>query len=296
MLADGSRRPISDLKLGDRVLATDPKTGRTAGKAVTRLHLNRDSDLTDVTVSDGKSGKQTVLKTTQNHPFWDATDRRWVDAGQLQPDHRLLVHDTKRLEGDGSGAGMGGGGPGRAVTVVAVRNHSGDNEMRDLTVADIHTYYVIAGDTPVLVHNCGEAGNASFVRYQNLPAKTGPWKAYQEHVTGRDYEEVWNPNGRNVQVDGGPRKYTVEAKWMGRNDAAFESSPYHPGNFFDEAKFVDQTRRLLALARDQQSMGVRYAVSNQIGANFTRTLLGERFPEEMKSGYLGVFHVPGDGM
>jgi hypothetical protein len=27
--------------------------------------------------------------------------------------------------------------------------------MRDLTVADLHTYYVVAGTTPVLVHNCG---------------------------------------------------------------------------------------------------------------------------------------------
>ncbi|MER5702788.1 hypothetical protein ABT023_12705 [Micromonospora sp. NPDC002296] len=29
--------------------------------------------------------------------------------------------------------------------------------MRDLTVANVHTYYVIAGNTPVLVHNCGDA-------------------------------------------------------------------------------------------------------------------------------------------
>jgi hypothetical protein len=27
--------------------------------------------------------------------------------------------------------------------------------MRDITVADIHTYHVLAGNTPVLVHNCG---------------------------------------------------------------------------------------------------------------------------------------------
>jgi hypothetical protein len=27
--------------------------------------------------------------------------------------------------------------------------------MRDLTVADLHRYYVLAGTTPVLVHNCG---------------------------------------------------------------------------------------------------------------------------------------------
>jgi hypothetical protein len=29
----------------------------------------------------------------------------------------------------------------------------GAGEMRDLTVADTHTYYVLAGKTPVLVHN-----------------------------------------------------------------------------------------------------------------------------------------------
>ncbi|MEW2427782.1 hypothetical protein AB0877_07205 [Micromonospora sp. NPDC047644] len=28
--------------------------------------------------------------------------------------------------------------------------------MRDLTVANIHTYYVLAGNAPVLVHNCGK--------------------------------------------------------------------------------------------------------------------------------------------
>ncbi|MFD6771296.1 DNA/RNA non-specific endonuclease, partial [Micromonospora chalcea] len=56
----------------------------------------------------------------------------------------------------GTGAGMGGGGPGREVTVVDVDNFAGDEEMRDLTVADIHTYYVLADDEPVLVHNCGE--------------------------------------------------------------------------------------------------------------------------------------------
>lgn len=109
--------------------------------------------MTDVTVRDMKTGKTTVLKTTQHHPFWDATDRKWVDAAKRPVGHRLLVHDDKRLEGDGTGAGMGGGGPGRQLTVVGVRNFAGDKRMHDLTVADIHTYYVLADDEPVLVHN-----------------------------------------------------------------------------------------------------------------------------------------------
>jgi hypothetical protein len=38
--------------------------------------------------------------------------------------------------------------------------------MRDLTVDDIHTYYVIAGTKPVLVHNCGEEPAEVTVRWQ----------------------------------------------------------------------------------------------------------------------------------
>lgn len=157
LMANGSTKPIKDIAPGDRVAAKDPVTGTAAGKVVSRLHINADRDLTDVTVRDAKTGKSTVLKTTQHHPFWDATDRRWVDAAKLTPGHRLLSHDDKRLEGDGTGAGAGGGGPGSRITVVKVVNFHGNKTMRDLTVADIHTYYVIAGNTPVLVHNCGSS-------------------------------------------------------------------------------------------------------------------------------------------
>jgi RHS repeat-associated protein len=155
LLADGSTKPIGDVTLGDKVAASDPETGATEAKQVTLLHINEDRDLTDVTVKDTDTGDTTVLKTTQNHPFWDATDRQWVDASKLKTGHRLLPHDDKRQEGDDSGAGSGGGGPGADIEVVKVVNYSGSKIMRDLTVADIHTYYVLAGNTPVLVHNCG---------------------------------------------------------------------------------------------------------------------------------------------
>ncbi len=42
-----------------------------------------------------------------------------------------------------------------AVKVAAVKTWTALHHMRDLTVNDIHTYYVLAGATPVLVHNCG---------------------------------------------------------------------------------------------------------------------------------------------
>ncbi|HET9655068.1 MAG TPA: polymorphic toxin-type HINT domain-containing protein [Kineosporiaceae bacterium] len=50
VMADGSRKPIGEVKLGDKVLATNPDTGTTEVKPVVALHHNEDTDLTDVTV------------------------------------------------------------------------------------------------------------------------------------------------------------------------------------------------------------------------------------------------------
>ncbi len=45
---------------------------------------------------------------------------------------------------------MGTGEP----EVVRVHTYDGRRQMFDLTVDNTHTYYVLAGATPVLVHNC----------------------------------------------------------------------------------------------------------------------------------------------
>jgi RHS repeat-associated protein len=139
LMADGSTRPIKDVNVGDKVATKDPTSGAHAPEPVVALHLNRDTDLTDVTVrTSSPRGPPTdsTLHTTQHHPFWDRTAKAWVLAAALVVGHQLLTDD------------------GRSATVTAVANHTGTADMRDLTVADVHTYYVVAGDTPVLVHNC----------------------------------------------------------------------------------------------------------------------------------------------
>jgi hypothetical protein len=138
-MADGSTKKIEDVQLGDMVLATDPVTGKTEARRVEDLHLNLDTLLTDLTVKVKAGGEErtVVLNTTYNHPFWDNTAATWVDAGDLTVGHGLLTPD------------------GRTATVESVRVYVGATAMRDLTVADVHTYYVVAGNTPVLVHNCG---------------------------------------------------------------------------------------------------------------------------------------------
>jgi hypothetical protein len=138
-MADGTTKAIKDVQVDDKVTATDPDTGVTTSESVEALHINQDTDLADVTITTA-DGQTTVLHTTQHHPFWDDTTKQWADAADLQTGHQLR-------NSDGSSAG----------TVTSVRVFTGQHEMRDLTVTTVHTYYVIAGTTPVLVHNCGEA-------------------------------------------------------------------------------------------------------------------------------------------
>ncbi|MER7761922.1 RHS repeat-associated core domain-containing protein [Streptomyces sp. NPDC097619] len=139
-----------------------------------------------------------------------------------------------------------------------------------------------------------------FLRMKNLTAieLTRPSFKYQARVTGQLYEEVWKNRGRIVQVDGGPtaKGFIIEAKWTGKNSAAWESSPYHPSNFFNESKTVDQAARLIQLDADLGGSGVRYAVSNREGAAFLNAVFREWFPTEMANGRLLVRHVPGNGM
>jgi hypothetical protein len=136
LMADGTTKAIKYVKVGDRVKATDPKTGKTTVRTVTKLHRNQDTDLTDLTVKVGHAKAE--LHTTTHHPFWDATARAWINAADLRVGHHLRTDD------------------GKTVTVARVHSFVDSKQMLDLTVANVHTYYVLAGNTPVLVHNCGK--------------------------------------------------------------------------------------------------------------------------------------------
>ncbi|MFI1987698.1 Hint domain-containing protein [Actinoplanes sp. NPDC020271] len=141
LMADGSTKKIAEVKLGDKVLATDPKTGQTDGEQVSVLHHHEDSDFADVTVKDDKTGKTSVVKATANHPFWNATTQEWTEAKDLKAGDKLRNADGETTQ-----------------TVAAIKVWTGLKWMDDLTVNYIHTYYVLVGDTPALVHNCGKDG------------------------------------------------------------------------------------------------------------------------------------------
>jgi hypothetical protein len=134
LMADGNSKPIKDVRVGDQVKAADPSNGTALDKPITALHNNYDNDLLDLTIAD-HSGERSVIHTTQNHLFWDATTKQWTGAGRLRRGDKLLSEK------------------GRDAHVVASWPLTRARTMLNLTVADLHTYYVLAGNTPVLVHN-----------------------------------------------------------------------------------------------------------------------------------------------
>ena len=146
LLADGTTEPIKDVKVGDGVEATDPTSGKTRSEPVTQLHDNQDTDLTDLLVQTPTG--LAIIHTTQKHPFWNQTAKHWTPASALTP-QTVLQTDDETL-----------------VTVIYASNWSGSQDMRNLTVAQIHTYYVVAGFTPVLVHN--EGGDPGPIYYRGV--------------------------------------------------------------------------------------------------------------------------------
>ena len=135
LLANGGQKPISQIKVGEKVRTVDPATGKTVDGTVVKTFLTDDTDLTDVTL-DTRVGA-TVLHTTTHHQIYDRTLGEFVDAGTLRPGDQLTTAD------------------GSTVTVTAVRSWIGKEWMYDLTVNDTHTFFVGANGDPVLVHNVG---------------------------------------------------------------------------------------------------------------------------------------------
>jgi hypothetical protein len=143
LLASGIAVPISQLKAGMKVLATNTKTGKTQAETVTAVLVHHDTDLYDLKVKDG--GKTAVIDTTSSHLFWvpgaGGHGGRWVRAGALRYGTRL-----RTPSGRDTAVVTGGWVP---------RQSSG--WMWDLTVPgnNDHDFYIDTTAAPVIVHNRG---------------------------------------------------------------------------------------------------------------------------------------------
>ncbi|QTA35686.1 Ricin-type beta-trefoil lectin domain protein [Streptomyces sp. CA-256286] len=139
LMADGSAKPIEDVKVGDKVKATDPETGETRVETVSaEIKGEGLKNLVKVTIdTDGERGSKTAEVTaTDGHPFWVPEVGTWIDATDLQSGQWLQTGSGTRIQ----------------ITAVERWTSSGST-VHNLTVANTHTYYVLAAGTTVLVHN-----------------------------------------------------------------------------------------------------------------------------------------------
>lgn len=120
------KKPIRDVKVGDRVLAYDEATGRTAFFPVTAV-LRHTSQMIEYLTVEGEH-----ITTTPEHPFY-SRKRGWVAAGDL-------------YEGEAVRRGDGSYGQVESIFVIESRQ-----TVFNLTVAIAHTYFV--GEGQWLVHN-----------------------------------------------------------------------------------------------------------------------------------------------
>ena len=140
VMADGSGKPIEQVRVGDRVLATDPETGQTDARRVTDTIVGEGTKrlvAIDVVTMDSKAGSVTArIVATDGHPFYEVGLKKWIKAEDLKAGSKLR-HSTAR----------------RSMVVSSTRHYLAQTRVHNLTVETHHTYYVLAGATPVLVHN-----------------------------------------------------------------------------------------------------------------------------------------------
>ena len=275
LMADGTTKPIDQVKPGDKIANSVPGEQKTQTHTVDKVIVTHtDHDFVDVTIADpGKPSTEraaqqiplrtrvlrkaafglaasaaviatalgvghhggtaddsrspatatvaqvlpagdsdiathgSTLTTTYHHPFYDITQASFVNADQLRIGDRLQT-------------------PAGTTQVTALRLYHANTTTYDLTIDGLHTYYVEAGDTPVLVHNCNANGEAEV----RIPR----WATDEEAQQFADYVDAVNdaiaqgqmsPTGR-VSTAGSIRREAAREAARERARAAAAGTPY----------------------------------------------------------------------
>jgi hypothetical protein len=132
VMADGSYRAINQVRRTDKVLAADPVTGDLRPEPVIGTFQHDTDRLIDIGISGGDR-----ISSTAGHRFF-VVDRGWTVVSDLR------IGDRLRTQGETV----------RTVTALQDRRGLANQRVYDLTVDELHTFYVVAGNSPILVHNC----------------------------------------------------------------------------------------------------------------------------------------------
>jgi hypothetical protein len=186
LMADGTSTPIQNVKVGDRIANAEPESEALRQHTVTGVHVtDDDTDFVDLAISS-PGGLRTVTATA-HHLFWNITTHAWTAAADIKPGEQLdTPHD------------------GRA-TVASNRRYIAHLRTHNLTVGSLHTYYVGAGGTWLLVHNAGPCGlfdalrQWSSQRFQFGNQQFLLDKSNLTHILVRHHPEYWDGSIKATQ-------------------------------------------------------------------------------------------------
>ncbi|MCK8676544.1 polymorphic toxin-type HINT domain-containing protein [Streptomyces lichenis] len=170
LMGDARAEPIEKVRVGDQVLATDPRTGRTEAQPVQATIAGQGAKaLVDVAVSPSESDSTDSVAATGTHPFWvGGCVNSWTYSADIEPG--MLLRTSA----------------GATAEVAAIRSWNvPEQRVHNLTVAELHTYYVMAGKKSVLVYNCD-----AWTSPGNLDdhyTRHGPEMGYETQI---EYEEA----------------------------------------------------------------------------------------------------------
>jgi RHS repeat-associated protein len=175
LMADGTSRPIEKIKLGDEVLATDPVTGVTSSQAVVATIIGQgEKNLVSLTVAAKNASGLTQVATltaTDGHLLYRLGSDWGVEAKDLGAGDKLRVAGT------------------RSAYITTSRHYAALVRVYNLTVSGPHTYYVMAGSVPVLVHNEGgddpDLGGLKKLSDSQAKKMLGDVHEFKQDVVGR---------------------------------------------------------------------------------------------------------------
>ncbi|WP_133742514.1 polymorphic toxin-type HINT domain-containing protein [Actinorugispora endophytica] len=226
LMADGGYRAIEGIDAGERVWAFDPATGEEGPRVVTDLITGGGAKtLVDITVVDD-TGEAGTVTATDEHPFWAVERAEWVAAVDLEPGEWLRTS----------------AGTWAQVSAVETRAVP-DQQVHNLTVEDLHTYYVAVGGVGVLVHNDGctpirdivTDENGGLIGWENSRGVRVVTPQELQDVRARLREEYGDPTVREVpgkgtvevwEVEGGKINYRNFSSSGGSNDPTIDFSGF----------------------------------------------------------------------
>ncbi|MFF5974398.1 ricin-type beta-trefoil lectin domain protein [Streptomyces sp. NPDC012769] len=228
LMADGSTKPIEKVKTGDKVVTTDPRSGETRVETVTAEIKGQGlKHLVKITVdTDGAKGSKTAQVTaTDGHPFWVPELHAWVKATDLQSGQWLQTSAGTRVQ------------------ITAIKRWTAQAAtVHNLTVSEVHTYYVMAAGTSLLNHNQSSCQTGG----EDGPTERDPYSESETKKRQAENASNWSQIPREVhetvnRVEAGTLQQRVNNNGLDWYDARRTNAQGHITGYNTNNPWYDAT-------------------------------------------------------